>query len=309
LISFLIKFKKFTNRDKRMVSCDVLTQNLNIARAKYEKEPLKLSKRGVKVDVSMLKSIMYFPEELIMQIFSHLDSEALTPTFSQDAVRSLLRSSQVCRQWQRLSEETLSKIYKRVVGNQERLNGMSWGRTLGLLYNWEKQIEKVTYISISRLSIKHYQAVQCHLPIDLQNITYDKIQINSLRILLSNNMLMAGLIKKTDDGKEYFKRIWCEAVENPEKSIFVSTDGNLIATQHYSQKRGEHSGKKYECCFNVYALQTGRLIGKVKIESFEKEEKLNLTHVQFDLSKFQYLKNGREVTRYYDPCVKIDAGS
>ncbi len=244
-----------------------------------------------------------FPEELIAKIFENLSVDALKYSMESKTLQPLLQCARVSHQWQRIAESYFSKIWEQLMGKDKPEN-MCWAQSLGLLYNWSNQTEKKTFLSTFQMTSEKFQPIDCHLTLGNFALTFDKVEINGVRVLLGLKCLMGLAIEMTHDGRQVSKRLWNQTIENAEHCLFVSTDQKLIATQHYDSIKDEKSQPSgWSCLFNVRRLQTGQLIGKVNILCPEGKKIFDSTNIQFDLKKFTYQKEGKMWTRYYDPSL------
>jgi F-box-like len=246
------------------------------------------------------------PEELIAKIFDYLrevfiKESAVSNDPSYGHLLALVRGTQVCHQWNSIAEEKIASCFASFMKCEDRPKGMSWARSFGVLYNWQQQVAKTTYLATSQKQQVTFDPIDCQI----REIcyAYDKIQINDVRVLLGSRALLA--VKITENhGKQSLQRLWVELIENPENRIFVSTDQKLIATQHYYYALPSKKGFfRMFCQFDVRYLKTGRLMGEVAVLCPNEEKIFNPTNVQFDFTKFTYQADGMMRTRYYDPCM------
>jgi hypothetical protein len=251
--------------------------------------PDKGRQKGIQSDVGKTKEegealTSTLPQEMLVQIFENLAADALKQPWKKEALYPLLQCAQVCWQWNAVAEEYCSKIFEKAIGTRNKPEGMTWAQSLGVLHNWREQTKKVTLQAVSQLRKEEFQSVDCHLPLDNPAMTFDKVEVNAIRILLNSKYLLA--LKGTDKGQASAQRLWYQKIENSERHIFVSKDQQLIATQHYETTTNKKGTSNLVCRFDVRFLQTGQLLGSVKVLCPQGKKIYNETNIQFDFTKF-----------------------
>lgn len=239
-----------------------------------------------------------FPNEIIVKFLEEWAAAVDPQRLDKEVLRPLLRMARVSKDCYSLVDQCLQKIYAGKLGNSYKPEGMSWAQALSLLYNWQQQVEKNTYVTITQENEDSFPPINCHLPVKEPALMSDQVEIEGTRLSLMKNLLVAGVNEEMSGGKVKFKLLWRHPMRNQDKELFISVDKALVATQHLLVENKE-GRERSVCRFDVRSVKTGHLIGSIILFPEEGKKRFELTDIEFSLKQFAYQKNGKLWTRDY----------
>ncbi len=261
---------------------------------KPSRELLQITPNGEPVNQEQAS---LFPNEIIAKFLEEWAASVNPQCLDKTALRPLLRMARVSRECCSLVDQCLQKIYAKELGSYKP-EGISWAQALSLLYNWQQQVEKGTYLTTAKEAQGSFSPVKCHLPVKEPALMDDQVEIEGTRLSLTKNLLIAGVNEEMTGGKVKFKVLWRQPLRNQDKHLFISVDKTLVATQHLLVENKE--GKERPVCrFDVRSVKTGHLIGSIVLFPEEGKKRFELADIEFSLQQFAYQKNGELWTRDY----------
>lgn len=261
---------------------------------KPSRELLQITPNGEPVNKEQAS---LFPNEIIVKFLEECALVVDPQRLDKEALRPLLRMAQVSIDCYNLVDQCLQKIYAKELGSYKP-EGISWAQALSLLYNWQQQAEKGTYLTTAKEVQGSFSPVNCHLPVKEPALMDDQVEIEGTRLSLAKNLLIAGVNEETPDGKVKFKVLWRHPIRNQDKHLFISVDKALVATQHLLVENKEGQERPV-CRFDVRSVKTGHLIGSIILFPEEGKKRFESTDIEFSLKQFAYQKKGKLWVRDY----------